>query len=150
MATGFTNMGALLILTTSGAVSSIRGSSSTKLISAGNEHYRKGRLGDAIKCYNQAIQMEPDNPVAWNNKGLILAIAGQYEESLAAHSRALELDNDYVDAISNMGMAYAKMEKYQEALTQYDLAIEKRPDHEIAWNNKGNLLAKIPGLSGVW
>ncbi len=143
MATGFLNFGALIFLTTSNAVSSIRGTSATKLISAGNENYRKGLLGDAIKCYNQAIQMEPANPIAWNNKGLILAIAGQYEEALAAHSRAVELDNDYVDAISNMGMAYAKMSKFEEALTHYNLVIEKHPDHEIAWNNKGNLLAKM-------
>jgi len=137
------HIGALIILSSTAAVGSVRGSSAIKLISKGNEHYRNGKLGAAIKCYNQAIQLEPGNSVAWNNKGLILAIAGQYEEALVAHSKALEIDPGYVDAISNMGMAYTKLDKYDEALTQYNLALKKRPDHEIAWNNKGNLLAKM-------
>ncbi len=143
MAPEHADVGTMIVLTSTMAVGSIRGKSATKLISQGNEHYRKGELGDAIKCYNQAIQLEPESSVAWNNKGLILAIAGRYEEALNAHSKAVELDGDYIDAISNMGMAYAKMDKHDEAMTYYNKALEKRPDHEIAWNNKGNLLAKM-------
>jgi len=133
----------LVIVSSALAISGIRGKSATKLISTGNERYRQGELAEAIKCYNQAIQLEPKNPIAWNNKGLILAIAGRYKEALEAHKKAVELDEDYVDAISNVGMAYAKMSEYDEAMKYYDLALEKRPDHEIAWNNKGNLLAKM-------
>ncbi len=143
MAQDFPHLRGMIVLTSTFAVGSIRGKSATKLISSGNDHYRKGELGEAIRCYNQAIQLEPENSIAWNNKGLILAIAGRFEEALAAHSKAVEIDVDYVDAISNMGMAYAKMDKYDEALTYYNKALEKRPDHEIAWNNKGNLLAKM-------
>lgn len=136
-------VGPAILMASSLAISGIRGKSATKLISTGNEYYRKGELAEAIKCYNQAIQLEPDNPIAWNNKGLILAIAGRYDESLKAHLKAVELDRGYVDAISNVGMAYAKMSKYDEAMKYYDMAIEKSPKHEIAWNNKGNLLAKM-------
>jgi tetratricopeptide (TPR) repeat protein len=133
----------IVIITSTLAISGIRGKSAIKLISTGNEHYRQGELAEAIKCYNQAIQLEPENPIAWNNKGLILAIAGRFTEALDAHKRAVELDDDYVDAISNVGMAYAKMSKFDEALSYYDRALQKKPDHEIAWNNKGNLLAKM-------
>lgn len=124
-------------------VEGLRSRSTLKIISQGNEHYRKGELAESVKCYNQAIQLEPDNPIAWNNKGLILAIAGKYEEALACHAKAVEVDPNYVDAISNMGMVYSKMDKLDDALLYYNKALEKIPNHEIAWNNKGNLLAKM-------
>ncbi len=118
-------------------------SGTSKMIAKGNDHYRKGELGPAMQCYNNAIKADPDNPVAWNNKGLILTIVGKYKEALECHMKALELDGVYIDAISNIGMIYAKMKKYDDAMEYYDAALELRSDHEAAWNNKGNLLAKM-------
>ncbi len=115
----------------------------SKVIAKGNDHYRKGELGPAMQSYNAAIKIDPDNPIAWNNKGLVLAIVGKYQEALKCHLKALELDSVYIDAISNIGMIYAKMKNFDEAMEYYDAALDLRPDHEAAWNNKGNLLAKM-------
>ena len=143
MASIFPRNNTIIFLAFSGAIGNIRSSSVAKTISKGNDHYRRGELAEAARCYNQAIKMDPKNPVAWNNKGLILAIAGKYEAALDSHSKAVELDEDYVDAISNIGMAYTKLGKFNEALTYYNLALEKKPGHDTTWNNKGNLLAKM-------
>ena len=115
----------------------------SKMIAKGNDYYRKGELGPAMQTYNAAIKADPENPIAWNNKGLILTIVGKYKEALACHMKALELDGVYIDAISNIGMIYAKMKKFEDAMEYYDAALELHPDHEAAWNNKGNLLAKM-------
>ena len=115
----------------------------SKMIAQGNEYYRKGELGPAMQAYNSAIKADPENPIAWNNKGLILTIVGKYKEALACHMKALELDGVYIDAISNIGMIYAKMKKFEDAMEYYDAALELHPEHEAAWNNKGNLLAKM-------
>ena len=115
----------------------------SKMIAQGNDHYRRGELGPAMQSYNTAIKADPENPIAWNNKGLILTIVGKYKEALACHMKALELDGVYIDAISNIGMIYAKMKKFEDAMEYYDAALELHPEHEAAWNNKGNLLAKM-------
>ncbi len=115
----------------------------SKMIARGNEHYRKGELGPAMQSYNTAIKADPENPIAWNNKGLVLTIVGKYREALKCHMKALELDGMYIDAISNIGMIYAKMKKFDDAMEYYDAALELHPEHEVAWNNKGNLLAKM-------
>ncbi len=125
------------------ALPGVRKSGVAKLISQGNEHYRKGRLGEAIKAYNQVLQIDPENPVAWNNKGLILAVAGNFNEALKCHMKAVELDPEHVDAISNVGMTYSKLEKLDEALEWYDRALELDRNHETTWNNRGNLLSKL-------
>ena len=135
--------GTLVFLGSVGALGNIRKGSVTKLISEGNDHYRKGRLGDAVRAYNQAIKMDPDNAVAWNNKGLILAVAGNFQEALKCHLRAFELDPENADAVSNIGMAYAKLGNLEEAMEWYDRAIKIDPRHETTWNNRGNLLSKM-------
>ncbi len=135
--------GTLIFLGSVGAIGNLRKGSVTKMISQGNEHYRKGRLGDAVRAYNQAIKMDPENEVAWNNKGLILAVAGNFQEALKCHMKAIELDPKHVDAISNVGMAYTKLENHDEAIEWYDKALKINPKHETTWNNKGNLLSKL-------
>jgi tetratricopeptide (TPR) repeat protein len=126
-----------------GAVSAMRKGSVSKLIAEGNEQYRKGKLAEAIKAYNQALEIDPENPDAWNNKGLILAVAGNYKEALNCHLKAVDLDPDNVDAISNIGMIHTKMENSQKALEWYDKALSMDPNHQTTWNNKGNLLSKM-------
>jgi len=140
---GFGLTGKLIFLGSVGAVGGIRKGSVNKKISEGNDYYRKGRLGDAVRAYNQAIKMDPDNPIAWNNKGLILAVAGNFNESMRCHMKAFELDPKHVDAISNIGMAHTKLGNLEEAIEWYDKAIKIDPKHETTWNNKGNLLSKL-------
>lgn len=139
----FFRANAAIVYAAVGALPGVRKSSVTKLISEGNENYRKGKLGEAIKAYNQALEIEPENPIAWNNKGLILAVAGNYSEALKCHMRAVDLDPGHVDAISNVGMTYAKLDKLDEALVWYDKALGLDKNHETTWNNKGNLLSKL-------
>ncbi len=135
--------GIFIFLGSVGVLGNIRKRSVTKLISEGNEHYRKGRLADAVRAYNLAIKMDSDNSIAWNNKGLILAVAGNFKEALKCHIKAFELDPNHVDAISNIGMAHTKLDNAEEAIEWYDKAIKIDPKHETTWNNKGNLLSKL-------
>ncbi len=126
-----------------GAVSAMRKGSVSKLIAEGNEQYRKGKLAEALKAYNQALEIDPENPDAWNNKGLILAVAGNYKEALNCHLKAVDMDPDNVDAISNIGMIHTKLDNSQKALEWYDKALSMDPNHQTTWNNKGNLLSKM-------
>ncbi|MFO7619178.1 MAG: tetratricopeptide repeat protein [Thermoplasmata archaeon] len=126
-----------------GAISGTRKGNVAKLISEGNEHYRKGQLAEAITAYNHVLEIDPENPDAWNNKGLILAVAGNYKEALKCHLKAIELDPENVDAMSNVGMVHTKLESHKEALMWYDKALEMDRSHETTWNNKGNLLSKL-------
>jgi|GEM_PF-2095715 len=140
---GVTALGCTIFIGTLGALPGVRKGTITKLINEGNEHYRKGRLAEAIKAYNQVLELDPENPEAWNNKGLILAVAGNYREALKCHLKAIELDPNNVDAISNVGMMHAKLEDYKTALEWYDKALVLDKSHETTWNNKGNLLSKL-------
>ncbi|MDR1054968.1 MAG: tetratricopeptide repeat protein [Prevotellaceae bacterium] len=54
-------------------------------------------------CLNQVLRINPHNGVAWNNKGELLAQAGQeyYHDALDCFKKAVELHPDYERAKDN-------------------------------------------------
>ena len=48
---------------------------------AGNDYFKRGEYDKAIKCYAQALQLDPEYLEAWNNMGLTLMKMGKTEEA---------------------------------------------------------------------
>ena len=48
---------------------------------------------EAIECYNQAIEIDPEYALAWNNKGIALKALGSNKEAEYASNKAKELEN---------------------------------------------------------
>jgi Flp pilus assembly protein TadD len=48
-------------------------------------------LDDAIKAYDEAIRLDPNDAAAWNNKGVALEALGKTTEANAAFAKAQEL-----------------------------------------------------------
>jgi tetratricopeptide (TPR) repeat protein len=60
-----------------------------------------GRIDDAITSFDEAIKINPQDPIAWNNKGVILRDQGNYREALSCFNKALEIDPSYEVAKTN-------------------------------------------------
>jgi len=52
----------------------------------------------------------------WNNYGIALLDAQQYEASVKAYEHVAKMRPDYADAQTNLGIAYIQWEKYDQAL----------------------------------
>ena len=52
---------------------------------------RLGKSGDAIACYNKAIEIDPYDAESWFNKGMTLQKLGNPGESLHCTERAIDL-----------------------------------------------------------
>jgi tetratricopeptide (TPR) repeat protein len=57
----------------------------------GNEYFTKGDYDSALKCYRQAIEIDPNCVSGWNNYGLTLLKLGGIDEATAAKKKADEL-----------------------------------------------------------
>ncbi len=68
----------------------------------GLEYLKSGRAPDAVGAMLRAQDLEPANPVAWNNLGAALAQSGRLAEARHAYERAIALNARYAKASENL------------------------------------------------
>ncbi|WKZ39002.1 MAG: tetratricopeptide repeat protein [Anaerolineales bacterium] len=100
---------------------------------------------DAIRCYQKALELEPDLDAAHNNLGNIFSDLKRYNEAETAYRKAIELNPDDATAYSNLGnlLSDENLKRYDGAETAYRKAIELNPDYTNAYHNLGVLLKNL-------
>ncbi|MDE7252694.1 MAG: tetratricopeptide repeat protein, partial [Acetatifactor sp.] len=81
----------------------------------GNRAHGEGRQQDAMDEYSKAIEIYPENVVAYNNRGYVYADLGQYEKALQDFNKAMELDPNLASAYNNRGYAYRNLGQNEKA-----------------------------------
>ena len=61
----------------------------------------KEAVEEAVKVYEQAIDIEPTNANFWTGKGITLMFLQKYEAALAAVEQALQLNPNHPQALQN-------------------------------------------------
>jgi tetratricopeptide (TPR) repeat protein len=107
----------------------------------------KDNTDAAIREYELAIQLRPDDATANNALGAALVAAGQPEKAVEILQVALKARPDYFDAHYNLGIALASTNDFEGALQQFQLALHSRPDDANAEANLGSALAEMGRLS---
>ena len=51
-----------------------------------------GRCDEAVRCFDQALQLDPGDAEAWFDKGLTLKKLGNEEEAFRCMSRGVDLE----------------------------------------------------------
>jgi tetratricopeptide (TPR) repeat protein len=103
----------------------------------------RGDASRAAELIGKAIDIDPSNPVAHNNRGAALLELGRWEAALSAFDLAVVLKRDYADAHYNRGNALRELKRWPEALSSYDRALFLRPAHPQAHLNRGIVLAVL-------
>jgi len=121
-----------------------RGTGSPALVQAANQRgvafAQEGRLDEASSCFQQALQLQPDDADSHNNLGIVLDLQGKREEAIAEYHRALRLRPHLVAAHYNLGIAYQKHRQLDKAAACFHQALRLKHDHVDAQNNLGIVL----------
>ena len=96
-----------------------------------------------IASYDRALEIKPDYPDAWYNRGVALGNLGRFEEAIASYDRALEIKPDYPDAWYGRGVALDDLGRFEQAIASYDRALEIKPDYHEAWDGRGVALGNL-------
>lgn len=106
----------------------------------GLAYYRKGRYEDALKMYNELLQMSPNDEVAYFQRGLVY----QYEThpqpqlALADYTRAIQLNPNDPDPYMNRGSLYVdQLGQYDSGIADFNKVLELTPGNIDAYANKG-------------
>ena len=101
-----------------------------------------GKLDDAIKNYERALELEPENAAFVYNLAITLALAGKQEQAIQAYGRALELKPLYREALINLGNLLAETDQLEEAISICRQVVEQAPQQHLSHFNLANTLAK--------
>lgn len=89
---------------------------------------RLGDLNGAIRDYNRAVELAPDDPELYFNRGNAFVSAGLYQEAIMDYDRAIQLNPIYARALFNRGSAAALAGKPDPARRDWQAAIGLEPD----------------------
>jgi tetratricopeptide (TPR) repeat protein len=113
----------------------------TTVKNIGNNLLDLGRYEDAIKCYDKALKIDPNEKDVLCNKGLSLQGLRKYDEAIVQFDEALKVDPKYVEALNAKGVCLSAQGMNEEAIVQFDEALKVDPKYVEALNAKGVCLS---------
>jgi tetratricopeptide (TPR) repeat protein len=91
----------------------------------------------AIGDYTQAIRIDPNNALAYNERGRVYSDKGDQDKAIADCNQAIKLNPNYALAYRNRGLAYNNKGQYDRAIEDYNAAIRLDPNDAAAYLNRG-------------
>jgi tetratricopeptide (TPR) repeat protein len=118
------------------------------LLAQGFEAFQEGNTEAALKAYDEALMIYPDDARIHYNLGYIHQEQGDYRRAYLKYQRALEINPEYTRAWNNTGVVLEQLSRSLEALDCYDQAIDlgQLPD---AYFNSALLLEKMGKLEAA-
>ncbi|MBD2533284.1 tetratricopeptide repeat protein [Nostoc flagelliforme FACHB-838] len=119
------------------------------LYQKGVNKYDAGNYEGAIEDFNQAIELDPQNALAYNRRGDAYYRLGDYEQAQADSSQAILLNPQDANAYFDRGFAFSELNKYKEAIADYTQAIKLNSKDAYAYYGRGLARAKSKDNKGA-
>ncbi|MBP0004402.1 MAG: tetratricopeptide repeat protein [Cyanobacteria bacterium SBC] len=107
------------------------------------EQYDSGNLHAALRFLDRAVEADPDNLQAWQQRGQVQRELGQFEASIISCDRVLATQPDDVKTLWTRALALQQLQRWEAANTAWDKVLEQQPDVKDAWIHKGIALEKL-------
>ena len=88
-----------------------------------------GRLDDALRVFDKAVQLKPDDAELWKQFGGVLVAVDRAADAFVAFQRALQLNPSHWEAAYQSGILLHQLQRFDEALLQFNACDQLRPAH---------------------
>ena len=82
------------------------------------ENSQSGRYDQALKDFNDALKLKPNDALLITYRGVVYYAKGQNDLAMKDFNRAIEIDPKGGKAYYQRGMIYANQEKYAQAVPE--------------------------------
>lgn len=108
-------------------------------------HKHIGRIDEAEKEYREVIRINPDNALAHNNLGILLANLKRFKEAEEEYREAIRINPDYAKAHGNLGILYSVTKRPEDAKEELEIAkrLFEAPGREEDVNKVEGLLSSL-------
>ncbi len=103
--------------------------------SKGLAEQSKGKYNEALNFYLKAVSSAPENPVLYNDIGIIYEQLGQPQRAEQYYLRILKIDSNYLPAYSNLAYLYLGQNQTEKA-EQFFLERLNRSGPNDPWKEK--------------
>jgi tetratricopeptide (TPR) repeat protein len=120
------------------SVASTKNITADELVARGITKGKEGDHQGAISDFTKAIEIDPKNTDAYNNRGNARYALGDKPGAIADYSKAIEINPKYAAAYNNRGNARYALGDKPGAIADYNRAIKIDPKYALAYANRGN------------
>jgi len=108
----------------------------------GDTLLKQGQTDEAIRQYQEAIRLRPEDADVHYNLGNALLKQGQTDEAIRQFQEVIRLKPDDSEAHNNLGNALLRQGQTDEAIRQFLEVIRLKPDYAEVHNNLAIALAR--------
>jgi tetratricopeptide (TPR) repeat protein len=99
------------------------------LASLGTALQQQGKHQEALKAFDKAVQLRPDDAELWTRLGNILLELQRYDHALLSLQHIFKLDPRHQDAAYKSGVLLHQFGRFEEALAHFDRCDALLPNH---------------------
>jgi len=96
----------------------------------------------ALATYSQCTNLNPNDPLVWNQIGLVDMSLGKYTDALNAFNKATALTVNNAEIWNNKGEALVALGRYQDAVPCFNTALTLNPTYTAAQENLNAAMGK--------
>ena len=104
---------------------------------------RQGRRDDALKAFDKAVQLEPNNASLWNQLGDALLELQRNDHALLSFQHVLKLDPRHQHAAYQSGVLLHEVGRFEEAVAHLDICDKLLPDHAPILQTRARVLLAL-------
>jgi serine/threonine protein kinase len=97
----------------------------------------KKEYNKAIKGFNEAIRLDPNNAPFYYERGIAWSYRGEHEKELSDFSEAIRLDPKFAEAYNSRGLTWSTQKEFDKAIKDFDVAIRLDPKFARAYTSRG-------------
>lgn len=98
----------------------------------GNELFKKGDYGTAVRHYSEAIKRNPEDPKLYSNRAACYTKLAAFDLGLKDCEKCLELDEKFIKGWIRKGKILQGMQQPSKAIAAYQAALELDPQNNEA------------------
>ncbi len=114
-----------------------------QLFETGIDHMKQHRYEAAVDVFTELIELDPDNPDAYKNRGVAYMKLSQYDPAIRDFEKTRQLMPDLKGLHSNLGVAWYYKGEYEKAIANYDMEIALSPDSHYTYFNRAISWAEL-------
>lgn len=109
---------------------------------AASEAQRVEKLDKALKYYQQATSLSPNNAQLFKEWGEVYYVLGDHEKALEKYQHSLRVDSEYDETYLRLGDLYLSRQEWDKAADAYSKALELSPGIVQAHSALGYIYAQ--------